>query len=196
MKKLMAGIICLLPLAAYADFAVDGNTIQPACVGLFNQQHSPYPVIVGIDVDGCQRSNVIPHMAKADDHRVYFLYQGQDGSATDGYYGYEVIGQAANGTYVLHTYSQLPGMTEVRDALLFVQLTQQKIKMYVSSSKPTREKGTKMLLVGYMPGGDRCSGGIQSATLKNSVLTVKKYPAINSVSQCEGAQTLTIDLGD
>lgn len=198
MKKWILCLLCFcsFPALTLAGFTVHGDTIQPACVGLFNQRISPYPIAIGIDIDGCQRSDLIPHMAKIDGNRVYFLYQAQGGAGSDGYYGYEVVGQAKNGVYVLHTFSQLPGSSEIYDALLFIKLSKQIVNLYVDSNRPTQEDTTKMLLQAYMPGGDRCSGGIASAKLQNDVLTIKKYPSINSVNQCEGANTITIDLSD
>lgn len=198
MKKifLLLAVFVILPATSFADFKVAGNIIQPACVGLFNQQRTPYPVIIGVDVNRCQGSSSIPHMAKSDDGRIYFLYQSPTGDSNDGYYGYQVIGQATSGTYVLHSFSQLPGANEIVDALLFITLNDQNLDIYVDTNKPISEKTTKMLLVGYMPGGDRCSGGIQSAKIEGNTLTVKRYPAINSVKQCEGAKTITIDMGN
>lgn len=196
MKRIIFLCFAWIPLAAFADFSVMRGPVQPACVGLLNQQHAPYPVTIAVDLEGCQRSSSIPHMARQEGNRIYFLYQASDGSATDGYFGYEVVGQAQNGIYVLHTFSQLPGAKEIYDALLFVNLTKQTIKMYIDSNKPINDNSTKMNLIGLLIGGDRCSGGIQSATVKNNILTVKKYPSINSVGQCDGANTLTIDLND
>lgn len=200
MKKygLIAFIFLFFTAASYADepvgFSVNGRTVQPACLALFNQKRTPYPVIVGVDINRCQSSNNIPHMTKTDNERVYFLYQSERDTSTDGYYGYKVIGKGSNGTYVVHSFSQLPGDDSIYDALLFIQLSKQKVNIYTGLKQPIDIGTTKMLLVGYMPGGDRCSGGIKSAVVKGDVLTVYKYPAINSVNQCVGAATSIIQL--
>jgi hypothetical protein len=196
MKKLMElSIFWLFPALSFGSFTVSGNTIQPACVSLFDQQRTPYPVIVGVDINRCQASGNISHMAKSDGRRIYFLYQNSSRSTSDGYYGYQVIGQATNGTYVLHSFTQLPGDNKIFDALLFIKLEDQYLNIYVHLNKAVSEKTTKMLLVGYMPGGDRCSGGIKSAKIDGNILTVDQYPAINSVDQCQGSATVAIDMG-
>jgi hypothetical protein len=194
MKKLILFVFCLFPTLSFANFTVAGKAIQPACVGLFDQQRTPYPIIVGVDIHRCQGSSNIPHMAKTDGNRIYFLYQNTSGNTSVGYYGYEVIGQATNQIYVLHSFSQLPGKKEIFDALLFIQLDNQDLNIYASSNKPVTEKTTKMSLIGYMPGGDRCSGGIKSAKIQGNNLFVDQYPAINSVDQCQGATKITINM--
>lgn len=194
-KKLIGlSIFCLFPALSFGNFTVSGNTIQPACVGLFDQQRTPYPVVVGVDISRCQGSSNISHMAKSDGSRIYFLYQNASRSVGDGYYGYQVIGQTTNGIYVLHSFSQLPGDNKIFDALLFIKLEDQYLNIYIQSNKAVSEKTTKMLLVGYMPGGDRCSGGIKSANIEGNRLTVDQYPAINSVDQCQGATRVAIDM--
>lgn len=177
-----------------SSFSVDGNLIQPACVALFNQEKVSYPVIVGVDVNSCHSSNGIPHMTRKDGGVVYFLYQGPPSQSGNGYYGYQVIGRTTSGTYVLHSFSQLPGAKEVFDALLFITLDNQGIAVYSGANDPLKTKTTKMELTGYFVGGDRCSGGIKSATVSGNQVTVLKYPDINSVKQCEGATKSTIDV--
>ena len=190
--------LCLLifsvtSLAAGGDFSILGKPINPACVQKINGSLTYAPYVTSFDVAGCQAS--LSHKFKVYNHGKgkYCIYKNNK-NKDDGYYCYRVAGKSSNGIVVLHTVNSQGG-SGVFDMLLLLQ-----VKHIQRYDVPMRSvlhigKGPFVVLIGYMPGGDRCSGGFQKVSVAASRLEVMQYPFKNSASQCEGAVHYSVDLG-
>ncbi|WP_423063385.1 hypothetical protein [Candidiatus Paracoxiella cheracis] len=106
---------------------------------------------------------------------------------------YKVLGETANGVYVLHTYNNNGGKG-VFDMLLLMRVTKEKERVYDNGSSATVQSATFLTLQSYVVGGDRCTGGIKSAKVQGNEVIVWQYPKKNSVDQCQGAKKFVIDL--
>lgn len=172
-------------------FSINGYPIHPACIEPFHPGVQNDSYIHSINLTLCQKSenDRIVHIRKTSDRsqklKIYVEYNRdpiKDAGVKEinmGYYGYNYIGRAKNGIYVLLGYNNTGGTSSFDDLLLFT----------------ANKTGDNLLLtrVGMINGGDRCNG-IASAEIKGNTLMVGRYIHIENANQCHGIHIETIEI--
>lgn len=197
MKKIIVLVITLLTSSfAFAQvhpkFTFLGQPIRPTCVALFNSTVENYPYVKAINLRSCQSGRSFPQTTHHNNDSLYFFYKNNRDMDAGAYF-YKVLGETANGVYVLHTYNN-DGGKGVFDMLLLMRITKEKERVYDNGSSATVQPATFLTLQSYVVGGDRCTGGIKSAKVRGNEVIVWQYPKKNSVDQCQGAKKFVIDL--
>lgn len=195
MKKIIVGFLLFFSMATYAAndtrFYYRNNVINPACVALFNSSTRDLPYVRAVGINGCYNSHLL--RTEHRDGNQFFIYNNDKDNA-HGRYAYEIIGKTSSGIYVLHTLNQPSTASNIYDMLLFVRLERGTLPIFNDTMATTTAPSFYAMLVGFVQGGDRCSGGIQSASVQGNTVAINRYPSRNSVGQCQGAQSFNVNL--
>ncbi len=173
------------------DFYIQGKPIRPSCIAIFNLGAKGSPFITSLDLQACQKSvltNKVTHQDESGNNLFYL----NDKNVEAGSYHYRLLGKTTSGIYVLHTFESGPA-GDINDMLLLLKLEQKKIPMFTRGKEKHSRPALIATLEGFVSGGDRCSGGIKSVSIDHYNIQVEQYSPINSVQQCEGEKTYTID---
>lgn len=168
-----------------SGFTVRGQTVHPGCVALFNSNMTSPPFVKAVDLQRCQTS-----MLKRSRMRV----NAKDLVKANNY-TYQVVGKTGAGIYVLHTWVETQASRQW-DMVLFLKMENSILYAYSGAKAPYALNQQLAVLLGYVSGGDRCSGGIKQVVVKGDSVEIQQYPARNSQHQCRGEKTYVINTTD
>lgn len=176
---------------AEEPFYIDAKPVRPSCIAVFNLGATGVPFVTALDLLECQKSITTNKTTYLDEvGNIYFYVNNKNDD--DGVYSYKVLGETTSGLYMLQTF-QSHGGDEVNDMLLFIELEKATLPIFSRGKLKQNKVALMAKLRGFVNGGDRCSGGIKSAKVSGNKIIIDQYSYINSVNQCEGAQTYVID---
>lgn len=172
-------------------FYMEGKPVRPSCIAVFNLGAIGVPFVTALDLLACQKSVVTNKTSYVDEvGNVYFYVNNKNDN--DGVYSYKVLGKTTSGLYMLQTF-QSHGGDEVNDMLLFLNFEKTTLPIFSRGKLKQNKPALMVKLHGFVNGGDRCSGGIKNAKVSGNKIIINQYSYINSVNQCEGAETYVID---
>lgn len=175
------------------SFSYQGQIINPACLAVFNISMNDKPWIQSVSIEGCQHSNATNKAIKTDSQGRYYFYKNNQ-DPNNGTYAYEYIGETPNGVYIVHTYNGNKNNKQIIDDILFLRIKPHIIYQYKANNMPYKDKTPMLSLIGYVSGGNRCSGGIKSTQLQGNLLKLVTYYDHQEPNDCTGTRTFNVDL--
>lgn len=149
--------------------------------------------IRSVSLEGCQHSTPTSKTTHKDNKGRLFFYKNNQ-NTDDGAYYYEYVGQATNGLYIVHSYNSDKRKEILIDDVLFLRIKPGVSYEYKGSGAPFKETSPTINLIGYLSGGDRCSGGIESIHLAGNKLNIVSYFDHQEPDDCKEKRSFTIDL--
>lgn len=174
-----------------ATFTYQGQAINPACIGMFNSSLSDFPYIKSINLSACQNSNAAAKKTLKNKQGELYYYEN-DKDASEGSYGYKVVGKSKNGIYVLSTYKS-GGGTGIFTQLLLVKMRNSSLYVFNGHAQPEIQTIIRLSLLGYVNGGDRCLGSFSKVEVEGHELKIQKYLGATP-NDCSKTTSFSIDL--
>lgn len=183
---LLCSLLTNSTFALNQGFTLGDKPINAACVAMLNSNGADMPFIRSLDMNICQTSNA--GFAKVTEKDGAYYFDREEGQ---GWYEYKVIGKTPNGIFVVDTHDNGGGTLTSND-LLLLKLEPGKNVVYDDSKKKVMDI-VELKMLGYVQGGDRCTGSFKTATLNGYDLVLEQYQGNNAID-CAKTKSFHIDL--